>query len=76
MCANYFRFQVLNCFLMAEAQDSNYNTNCDVNPRLQDLLQKKAIAKREVDFELEYVAPLQQASLEEAIDIASRDSDY
>ena len=43
---------------------------------LQDLTKRRASAKRDLNFELEYVAPLLQASPEEANDVASRVGDY
>ena len=43
---------------MAEIQDSIYNINCDVDPELQNLIYKRAKAKRNVNLELEYMAPL------------------
>ena len=55
---------------MAKIQDSIYNINCDVDPGLQNLICKRAKAKREMDMKLVYVTPLLKLDPGDTKDVA------
>ena len=60
---------------MAKLQGYDHNIDCIVDPELQDLFNKRAMAKYYVDVDLEYITSLLNVAPEKADNLASRIND-